>query len=82
MYIGPTTLDAPTATPPIKRKKIKIHQFVANAQPRAENRYKYAMAFRLASLPNFSAGLPQKRAPAIVPKRATAIVNPCSQPES
>ena len=40
MYIGPTTLEAPTATPPMKRKNTSAHQFVTSAHPSAEKRYR------------------------------------------
>ena len=82
MYIGPTTDEAPTASPPIKRKNTSVHQFKTTAQPTAERKYKYATTFSDSSLPYFSAGLPQTSAPTIVPKSATAIVKPCTQPES
>ena len=40
MYIGPTTEDAPTAMPPIKRKVTNKIQTDVDAQPIADNRYR------------------------------------------
>ena len=40
MYMGPSTEEPPMPRPPIKRKKTSADQFQANAQPRAETRYK------------------------------------------
>ena len=76
MYIGPTTEDAPTARPPMKRKNIKAYQLTMAPLKTAEIRYRMPMTMSERLRPYFSAGFPQNSAPMIVPIRAVAIVKP------
>src|SRR5690606_19961394 len=79
MYIGATTDEIPTPTPPMNRKIKNIPQPVARPEPSADTRYSTATMSRLILRPYLSAGTPPYRAPMTVPMRAMETVSPCSK---
>src|SRR5580700_6128413 len=79
IYIGPTTDDAPTAIPPIKRNVINKIQIDESVQPIADIKYKTAIIFSVARRPYFCAGIPAIIDPITVPIRLDATVNPCQK---
>src|SRR3954470_19697650 len=81
MYIGPTTDDAPTAIPPIKRKVINKIQKGVNAQPTADTRYRSAITVSTFFLPYCWAGAPAIKEPRTVPIKLAATVKPCQPAE-
>src|SRR5215210_7835357 len=82
IYIGATTDEAPTASPPIKRKAIKDGKLLARALPSAESAKSNAMIKRIGFLPYLSVGIPAVKAPTTVPISADEIVKPCQKEDS
>src|SRR5688572_12103642 len=79
IYIGPTTEDAPTARPPIKRNVTNSIQTDVEAHPIADNRYNIAMNIKTFFRPNFCAGIPAITDPITVPNKLDATVKPCQK---
>ena len=77
MYMGPTTEEAPTATPPINLNVTNNNQTEDDAQPIAESRYIMAITINTFLRPYFWAGLPVIREPITVPIKLEATVKPC-----
>src|SRR5579875_695753 len=76
MYIGPSTEEPPTPSPPINRNTSSASQFHAIPHPTAEIKYKIAIARRLSRRPLRSPGTPASDAPKIVPSSAIETVKP------
>ena len=76
MYMGPSTDEPPTPSPPMKRKATRAYQFQAKAQPRPEIKYRTAITRRLSRRPKRSPGKPASIAPRTVPKSALNTVTP------
>src|SRR5579862_8047351 len=74
--MGPTTEEAPTATPPIIRKIIKSVQVGVIEQPIADNKYMSAITNNTFLRPYRCAGFPAIMDPITVPIRLAATVNP------
>src|SRR5882757_5163029 len=79
IYIGPTTEEAPTAIPPIKRKRMNRPQAEMEAVPIAAKKYKAAITINTLLRPYFLAGTPAIREPNTVPIRLEETVNPCQK---
>src|SRR6185503_10483426 len=77
IYIGATTDEAPTASPPMIRKKINKAHAETEAHPMAATINMTAMVCSTFLRPYFLAGMLANIAPAIVPKRLDDTVNPC-----
>src|SRR5688500_3740439 len=77
IYIGPTTEDAPTAMPPMKRNKMNSSHVYVVAQPMADKRYNRAITVSVFLRPNFWAGTLVIIEPITVPIRLEATVKPC-----
>ena len=71
---APATEEAPTPTPPMKRKNEKTYGSVAKLEPKAEVKYNTPIQNKVFLRPNLSHGTPPDKAPKTVPHRAMDII--------